>query len=175
MLNRLDEIASRKQDVINSQLEDLSTALEKCRHSIFVGESLLSRTEKVKGGDQYLVSAASTISRRGEEIDEDIIRISFEPQTDPFLRGYFIEQEVKALKTIIRSFGGIITQDNIPVGQGLEDRKIHSVVKDIFSSNHQVTFTVQTRFIISPYFCFCFLDRLQSFLMIRSRQYPKKL
>lgn len=149
MLNRLDEIASRKQHLITTQLEGLSTALEKCRHAIFVAESLLSRTEKVKGGGQYLVSAAHCISRRGEEIDEEIIHNSFEPQTDSFLRSYFVEQEIKALNTIIRSFGGILTQDNIPIGQSHEEHEIHFNNENDHppSTTHQVTFTVQTRFL----------------------------
>ena len=149
MLNRLDDIVTRKQEIISSQLEGLSNALEKCRHAIFVAESLLNRTEKVKGGGQYLVSAAHSISRRVEDIDEEIIHTPFEPQTDSFLRGYFVRQEINALKTIIVSLGGILTQDNIPEGPNQEERKINSALDQsshkTIPLRHQLTFTVQTR------------------------------
>jgi hypothetical protein len=149
MLSRLDDIVTRKQEIITSQMEELSSALEKCRQAIFVAESLLNRTENVKGGSQYLVSAAHSISRRGEEIDEEILLTPFEPQTDSFLRGYFVKQEIQALKTIILSLGGILTQDNIPGGPNQEERKINSVLEQSprksFPLRHQLTFTVRTR------------------------------
>jgi hypothetical protein len=148
MLSRLDEISSRKQEIISSQLEALSAALEKCHHAIFVSESLLTQADKVKGGGQYLVSAAHSISRRGEEIDEEIMLTPFEPQTDSFLRSYFIQREITALKSIIQSFGGILTQDNIPEEQNQEARKVNSTVKlsrSRLNLSHELTFTVQIK------------------------------
>jgi hypothetical protein len=160
MLNRLDEIATRKQEIISAQLEGLSAALEKCRHAIFVAETLLIQTEKVRGGGEYLVSAAHSISRRGEEIDEEIMLTPFEPQTDSFLRSYFIQQEITAVKSILQSFGGILTQDNIPEGQNQEERKINSSAKSPRSPqshSHQLTFTVQIK---SRFLRFLFLTLL---------------
>ena len=179
MLNRLDDIVTRKQEIISSQLEGLSQALEKCRHAIFVAESLLNRTEKVKGSGQYLVSAAQSISRRGEDIDEEIMHTPFEPQTDSFLRGYFVRQEIDALKTIILSLGGILTQDNIPGGANQEERKINSIQDESSHKRrpvkHQLTFTVRTRSLLVQFCHLNCLDLLLNSLSRRNKALRRKL
>ncbi len=150
MLTRLNEIVSRKHELLSTQLDELAAALENCRHTIFVAESLSDRTKDIQGGGQYVVSAAHTISRRGEENDDEIIRIPFEPQTSPFIRGYFIDQEISALKTLLLGLGGLLTQDNFPEDgeiRNLNDLYPHDAEskEPLDLNKYKLSFTVQTR------------------------------
>ena len=114
LLQRLNEVAQRKKMVLTSQLDDMSVTLDNTRHCIEIAERLLKSTDGVRGGGPYVLATANPITTRCDYIDECIIRIPFEPQTDPSIAMTFIDSELELIKSVSKSVGAVLTRDNIP-------------------------------------------------------------
>jgi hypothetical protein len=114
LMQRLDEIAKRKRLILTTQLDDMSVALDNLRHCMEVAERLLANTEGVRGGQAYVLAGSQSIATRCDQIDEGIVVIPFEPQTDPMLRVSFIENEIALINTVTETLGAVLTRDNIP-------------------------------------------------------------
>ena len=124
LLQRLHDITNRKTAILNKQLHEMEDALEKCRHALNVSGDTLEKSAEavVKGGGVYIVGLVDSITARGDELDDIIVNIPFEPQVDPYIRASFIKDEVEMVHSALQSLGSILTKDNTPAMDNLESR-----------------------------------------------------
>lgn len=137
LLKRLDDIASRKRQVLTAQLDAMSQTLESCRHALTVSESQLSQV-KVRGGDNYIVAAEKVICHRLDVVAEDIAKLPHTPQADPTITARFHDPEIETLHTIVAALGALHTSDFPPQQDITSNRNA-----DTDTATPKIAFTIE--------------------------------
>ncbi len=109
LLNRLEDIAQRKRNVLESQLNELGDVLENCRQSVNVAEAVCNQRDPPDADGLYVVGAANTIINRCRKVNEQALAMSLSPAADPVVGFTIDRREVKVIDTLLRSLGSLNT------------------------------------------------------------------